>query len=238
MRRVLAMLATMALLMIGGCGSKSYELRLDETLENIKYQDRLNKLLMPALTKGKWEELSIYLRPPKNLAQTKAWMLVETEPGKFDQEASFDEPKKQSMHVLARVKRAKTPGKKAAPSPADTVDRTNFNGDVLAILNEFYKPPEELTITKFKTETKKKNDFKFHSMTVNDKSVKIYLYKKDPYDVALIFEYPKSEEADLYSKIGLSLESFAVGDRARRFFGGATSEAEASGDAAPSGVAF
>jgi hypothetical protein len=238
MRRVLAMLATMALLMIGGCGSKSYEARLDQTLEDIKYQDRLNKLLMPALTKGKWEELSIYLRPPKNLSQTKAWMLVEPEPGKFDLEASFDEPKKQSMHVLARVKRAKKPGKKAAPTPADTVDRTNFTGDVLAILNEFYKPPEDLTPTKFKAESKKKNEFKFHGMTVNDKNVQIYLYKKDPYEVALIFEFPKSEQADLFSKIGLSLESFAVGDRARRFFSGATTEEEASPDGAPSGVAF
>lgn len=238
MRRVLATLATMALLVIGGCGIKSYEARLNQTIEDIKYQDRLNKLLMPALTKGKWEELSIYLRPPKNLAQTKAWMLVELEPGKFDLDASFDEPKKQSMHVLARVKRAKTPGKKAAPSLADTVDRTNFTGDVLAIINEFYKPPEDLIISTFKSESKRKNAFKFHSMTVNDKNVQIYLYKQDAYEVALIFEYPKSEQADLFSKIGLSLESFAVGDRARRFFSGATTDEEASADAPPSGVAF
>jgi hypothetical protein len=237
MRRVLAIVTTMALVIIGGCGEQSYKRRLDQTIEDIKYQDRLNKQLMPALTKGKWEELSIYLRPPKNLAQAKAWMLSETEPGKFDLEASLVEGKKQSMHVLARVKRPKTPGKKAAPSPADNVDRTNFVGDVLAILNEFYKPPEELVSTSFKAETKKKNDFKFHSLTANDKNVQIYLYKKDPYEVALIFEYPKSEQAELFVKIGLTLESFAVGDRARRFFAGATTEEEASSDAT-GGVAF
>jgi len=230
MRRVLAMLGTMALLVLGGCGAKSYDKRMDQTLENIRYQDRLNRLLIPALSQGKWQELSIYLRPPKNLAQTKAWMLAETEEGKFDQQASFAEGKKQSMHVLARVKRAKTPGKKAAPAP--TVDRTNFNGDVLAVLNESYKPPEDLDIAKFKN----KNDFKYHTFQMNDRSVEVYLYnKKGPYEVALIFEYPRKEQAELFKKIELCLESFAVGEQARRRFSGATEE-EAEVEAAPPGI--
>jgi len=237
MRRVLALLATTALLIVAGCGVKSYETRLDSTLQDMQYQDRLNKLLQPALTKGKWEELSIYLRPPKSLVQSKAWSLAPTEPGKFDLEASFAEPPKQDMHVLARVKRPKGTTKKGAPSPADTVNRTDFAGDVLYVLNDYYKPADELVITKFKTETRKKNEYKFHAFTANDKTVQIYLYKHEPYDVALIFEFPKSEQAELFTKIGLCLESFAVGDKARRSFNGATEE-EASEEAAPTGVAF
>jgi len=234
MRRVLALLGTATLLVIAGCGVKSYETRLENTLDDMKYQDRLNRLLQPPQAKGKWEELSIYLRPPKSLVQSKAWSLAPTEPGKFDLEASFVEPK-QDMHVLARVKRAKSAAKKGSAKPADTVDRTNFEGDVLNILNESYKPAEELVITKFKTETRKKNPFKFHSVTANDKTIQIYLYKQEPYDVALVFEYPKSEQKELFEKIRLCLESFAVGEKARRIFSGATEE-EATEEATSPGA--
>jgi hypothetical protein len=231
MRRVLALLlGTATLLYIAGCGAKSYETRLDETLNDMKYQDRLNRLLLPPLEK-KWHEMSIYLRPPKNLVQSKAWALAPTEPGKFDLEASFNEPSKQDMHVLVRVKRSKGASKKgAAPNPADTVDRTNFTGDVLAVLNDTYKPAEELVITKFKAETKKKNEYKFQAITANDKNIQIYFYKQEPYDVALVFEYPKSEQASLFSKIGLCLESFAVGERAGRIFAGKNGDEESSED--------
>jgi len=237
MQRVLALLlATATLLYIAGCGAKSYETRLDETLNDMKYQDRLNKLLLPAMTKDKWQEMSIYLRPPKSLVQSKAWALAPTEPGKFDLEASFNEPSRQDMHVLVRVKRAKGASKKGAPNPADTVDRTNFSGDVLAVLNDTYKPADELVITKFKAETKKKNEYKFQTITANDKTIQIYFYKQEPYDVALIFEYPKSEQANLFSKIGLCLESFAVGERARRLFSGKSGDEESSEESGPPGV--
>src|SRR5690348_8519816 len=98
MRRVLVIAASAALLLIVGCGLHSYETRLDQTLANMRYQDRLNRMLQPPLTKGKWEELSLYLRPPKNLVPAKEWQLSPTDPGKFDLEASLLEPQKQSMH--------------------------------------------------------------------------------------------------------------------------------------------
>ncbi len=83
-----------------------------------------------------------------------------------------------------RVRRAKT-RQESGPTPPDTADRTNSTATFSAIFNAYYKPPEELTMDKFKAATKKKNDFKFHSMTVNDKNVEIYIYKKEPYDAAL-----------------------------------------------------
>lgn len=227
MRRALALAASAALIIIGGCGFGSYEKRLEMTIEDMKYQDRLNRLLTAPL-KGKFEEMSIYLRPPKNLAQTKEWMLAPVEEGKFDLDASFLEPQKQSMHVLVRIKQPKSAGKKGAAPKVDTANRANFNADVFAVLNEFYKPPEDLSPTKVKSETKRANDYKFQTITVGDKNVQIYLYKHEPYDVALIFEYPKSQQADVFSKIGLCLESLAVGEKARRYFAGATTEEEAT----------
>ena len=39
--------------------------------------------------------------------------------------------------------------------------------------------------------------------------------KNDPYEVALIFEYPRSEHTNLFGKIDLCLESFALGNKAQ-----------------------
>ena len=61
----------------------------------------------------------------------------------------------------------------------------------------------------------------------------MYLYgdKNDPYEVALIFEYPKAEHNTVNPKIRLCLESFAVGDKAKRAFaGGETEEMEGTGE--------
>src|SRR5262249_22151433 len=176
-----------------------------------------------------------YVRPPKNLQQAKVFLLPLPDPSKFDFATSFLEsqagsdvqqptdpsapgepPKavasaKQSMHLLARVKRPKNP---AAKQPEAPVSRGDFNQDVLALLNAAYALPAPLTLDKFK-ETKKKNTtFRYHSFDVAGKNVLAYLYgpKNDPYEVALIFEYPSSEHSNLIGKVELCLESFAVGN--------------------------
>ena len=50
MRRVLAWAALTALLLAaaGGCGSKSYEFRLDQTLEEMRYRKRPRRQPHPA----------------------------------------------------------------------------------------------------------------------------------------------------------------------------------------------
>src|SRR4051812_5180306 len=138
MRRAWAILATVGLMAIAGCGS-SYDIRMNKTLEDMRYRKRLDDNLMPAQSKGKFEELMIFIRPPKDLQPAKEFLLPIPEPGKFDLEASFLEnqkggespggdaqpegsgeakaPKssaKQSLHVLARVKRPKGAAKKKA----------------------------------------------------------------------------------------------------------------------------
>src|SRR4051794_989920 len=104
MRRLLAMMATAALLIAGGCGSKSYDERLARTLDEMRYRKRLDENLMPPVTGNKIEQMLIYLRPPKSLALAKEFQLTQVEPGKFDLEATFLEPEKQGLHVLARRK--------------------------------------------------------------------------------------------------------------------------------------
>jgi hypothetical protein len=230
------MLATAALMIAGGCGSKSYDARLDATLADMRYQKRLNDNLMPAVAKNKFEQLLIYLRPPKTMEQAKEFTLTEVERGRFDLEASFLEAKQTtpSLHVLARVKKAKSAGKKKEPAPVE-VGRGDFTRDVLALVNTVY-PNQDLPVNKLKSEERKKNTYKYFIFATEDKNVWIYLYKKDPYDVALIFEFPTAQKASLITKIGLCLESFAVGPRAQRQFSGQGADEEGTPAAgAPSG---
>jgi hypothetical protein len=248
MRRVWAILASACLLAVCGCGN-SYDIRMNKTLEDMRYRKRLDDNLTPAPTKGKFEELMIFVRPPKNLQQAKEFLLPLPETGKFDLEASFLESQKggaapegagdslkQSLHILARVKRPKNAKKKVEP-----VNRGDFSRDVLALLNGAFAPPTELTIDKFKETSKKSNTFKQYAFAVNGKNIQVFLYvpKNNPYEVALIFEYPSTEHANLYSKIELCLESFAEGNRARHAFSGGVGPdqgAEGSGNPPAAGA--
>lgn len=226
MKRFWATLVSLGLFLAIGCSSKNYDIRLEKTLENMKYQKKLNEALIPAVATGKLKELDIYLRPPKNLeGPTKAFQLTVVDPGRFDLENSFIENKKQNLHVLARVKRPKPPAKKGAPAVA-TPPRGKFDDDVLELLKGVYGV--DLQLPKFKADTKKKNAFRHYTIDLDPKTVQIYLYgaKNNPYEVALIFEYPKTEHSLLNPKISYCLESFAVGERAKRAFEGATTEEE------------
>ena len=125
----------------------------------------------------------------------------------------------------------------------EPANRREFTTDILALVNAAYAPPAELTPDKFKETTKKFNSFKQYTFTVGEKYVHVYLYapkkdaaKTDPYEVAMIFEYPSSEHNNLSGKIELCLESFAVGNKAQSAFSGGVGE-PAAGPAAPRGQA-
>jgi hypothetical protein len=238
MKRAAAVVLGVSLVLILGCGTQSYETRLETTLDNMKYQKRLDDNLGDAATKGKLEELQIYVRPPKNMTgPTHTFQLTVIEPGKYDVESSFIEPKKQSLHILGRVKRPKTPSKKA-PTLAGP-PRGKFNVDIVDLIKNVYGA--ELAVSDFKDDTKRDNTFKYKLLDLNAKNVQIYLYggKNSTHEVALIFEYPKAEHNAVNPKIGLCMESFAVGDKAKRAFaGGETEDIEGAGEEAPSPVAF
>ena len=234
-----AVVLGVSLVLILGCGTQSYETRLEKTIDNMKYQKRLDDNLGAAATKGKLEELQIYVRPPKNMTgPTQTFQLTVVEPGKYDVQSSFLEPEKQSLHILARVKRPKTPSKKA-PTKAETF-RGEFNSDVVELIKNVYGA-EKLDLSKFKDDPKGNNKFKSNLLDLNVKHVQIYLYggKDSPHEVALIFEYPKAEHNAVNPKIGLCLESFAVGDKAKRAFaGGETEDIEGTGGEAAPTVTF
>lgn len=221
-----AVVLGVGLVLILGCGTQSYEKRLEMTLDHRKYQKRLDDNLGAAAAKGKLEELQIYVRPPKNMTGlTQTFQLAVVEPGKFDVESSFIEPEKQSLHILARVKRPEAPSKEA-PAQAEA-PRDEFNADVVELLRNVYGA--EIDLSKFKTENKLDHTnytFKSVELDLGVKTVQVYLYasENDPYKVALIFEYPKAERNAVNPKIRLCLESFAVGDKAKKAFAGDQTE--------------
>ena len=169
-------------------------MRLDSihTLDQMKYQKRLDDNLSDPATKGKLEELQIYVRPPKDMTgPTQTFQLTVVEPGKFDVESSFIEPEKQSLHVLARVKRPKTPAKKGAQSGRDRPARR---------VQHRHRGPASRTSTgpsstssKFKDDTKGNNTFKSKLLDLNAKNVQIYLYgsKDEPVRGGLDLRVPQ-----------------------------------------------
>ena len=245
MKRAAAVVLGVGLVLILGCGTVSYEKRLETTIGHMKYQKRLDDNLVAAPTKGKLEELQIYVRPPKNMTgPTQTFQLTVVEPGKYDVESSFIEPEKQSLHILGRVKRPKTPSKKA-PTQAET-PRGDFKADIVELIKNVYAV--ELAASDFKDETKRimgdqPTDIMimYKLLDLNAKKVQIYLYggKNSPYEVALIFEYPNAEHNAVNPKIGLCLESFAVGERAKRAFaGGETEDIDGTGEEMAPTVTF
>jgi hypothetical protein len=221
------------LLICLGCGSRGYDRRLNETIVLMRYRKNLDDNLTPPATKGKLDQNSIYLRPPKNLQKMSEFSLTVLEPGKFDVAETFVEKDVQNLHVLARVQKIKDPKKKGAATPE--TPRGEFKTEVYGLLSGVFSV--DVDTLKDKDETKGKNKYKHLAFEANGKMVHCYLYgsKTNLPEVALIFEYPKSETG-LTSKIDFCLQSFATGTKARLLFTG--SEEDASGEpTAPAGGA-
>jgi hypothetical protein len=239
MKRALAVGIGACLLLSLGC--RDYDVRLEDTFQEMKYQKRLNDNLADAPTKGLLQQELIYIRPPKGFTgPMKAFSLVTIEPGKFDLENSFiDEAKQASLHVLARHKKPKAAAPKKGQAPAEPPPRAEFTAEVIEVLKVAYAV-DDLEPAKFKPETKnhkgRENSYKVAKLDLATKEVQVYLYgdKNGPYNVALIFDYPKTEVNSLSPKIGLSLEAFAVGEAARRVFSGG-SDAEGGEEGTDSG---
>lgn len=231
MRRVFAALISASVLVCFGCGSRAYDKCLGDTIVLMKYRKNLDDNLTPPATKGKLEQNLIYIRPPKNLQKMSEFSLSVLEPGKFDVAETFVEKDVQNLHILARVQKVKDPKKKGAAAPE--TPRGEFKAEVYALLSSVFSVDVE--VLKDKDETKGKNKFKHMVFEANGKMVHCYIYgsKTNLPEVALIFEYPKSETG-LNPKIDYCLQSFATGTKARSLFSG--SEEDASGEvAAPSG---
>ncbi|MDG3004404.1 hypothetical protein [Paludisphaera mucosa] len=236
MKRARAMLISFGMLLAVGCGMKNYDFRIEQTLDRMKYEKRLDENLGAPVAKGKLEELGIYIRPPKNLTgPTQTFQFAALEPGRFDVENTFLEPEKQSLHVLARVDRPKAAAKKGAAPQPEPPPRGDFNAEVVDLVRT--ATGAEVDLGQFKQENKQvkekkqANSFLAKTISTEAKELQVYLYgsKTSPYKVALIFEYPTAEKNAVVSKIGLCLENFMVGDPARQAFSGGDVDESAEG---------
>jgi hypothetical protein len=234
MKRAFAILAGLCLMLVIGCSA--YDSRLQQTLEELRYRKRLNDNLTDAPTKGKLQELAIFVRPPRALkGPTQTFGMTVVEPGKFDLEQSFiDQDKQESMHLLARVVRPKAPTKKKGAVEQEPTPRGKFVDDVLELVKTVYGVDVETAQLKAESHPhgNHKNTYKGKIVDLSAKKVQIYFYgdEKAPYQVALIFEYPEASHKLINPKIPLCLESFAVGDAARRAFQGAGEFEEEGGE--------
>jgi hypothetical protein len=244
MKRVIATAASFGVFLVIGC-ARDYDTRLASTIENRRYQKRLNDNLEIPPTKSNLQTSKIYIRPTKGLkGPTQTFGLPVVEPGKFDIEDSFiDQQKQGGLHLLARVDLPKPPTKKGAAQAA-SAPRGDFVADVLDYLKNVYGT--DLDRSKLKADPKsrgrKTNTFQSMTLDLTAKQVKIYFLaeKSSPEKVALIFDYPKDEYKNLGSKIDLCLESFRVGSEADRAYAGGDEELMGGeeGPAAPPGGVF
>ncbi|WP_337173900.1 hypothetical protein [Paludisphaera sp.] len=242
MKRARGMLISFGTLLAIGCGMNNYDYRIEQTLERMKYERRLDENLMPEV-KGRLEELGIYIRPPKNLAgPTQTFQFAAIEPGRFDLENTFLDADRQSLHILARVDLPKAAAKKGDPAQPEAPPRGDFNEEVIELIRN--ATGSEIDQAQFKEETKQvryrrvSNTFRTATVDRDPREMQVYLYgtKTSPQKVALIFEYLKSDRNAVAPKIALTLENFLVGDAARQAFSGGNEddiEAEGGGEAGP-----
>ncbi len=235
MRRAWLVIVSAALVAAVGCGKDSYEKRLARTLERLEYERKVKKNLMPAEKEKKFVDLALWVMPPKEEALAKTGQLPVGE-GQFDLDASFNDKTADAvLHVLARVKMPKKAPAKGAPPPPPPPQRGDFSRDVLGVLSSVFVAAEGLGNPKFAEESKRGNRFKRLIFTTAEKEVKLYTYKQDNHDVALIFVYDPKLRAALSNKIDLSLENFAAGAKATRNFNGGADEEADTGSGSPSG---
>ncbi|MEO6807614.1 MAG: hypothetical protein ABI353_00685 [Isosphaeraceae bacterium] len=239
MRRILALSLSASLVCVLGCGTDSYNRRLEHTLNDLKYRQRLDQYLSPP-AQDQFQGLAIFLRPPKPLVPSKEFQLPTT-PGLFDLTTSFYDPASKPkspglrLHVLARRKVKKAPPKKGAPPPEPEVPRGDFRQDVQVLLASELGATEE-NFLKFQDMTaKNKTAFKrltFTSPILNNDQIRVFLYtnKRDNYDVALIWDIPPGVEKTPPVTEGqeLTLGSFATGAKASQQFANGASEDEAA----------
>jgi hypothetical protein len=170
----------------------------------------------------------IYVRPPKGITGPTQAFALPVEAGKFDLENTFiDQAKAASLHIVARHKKPKAAtNKKTATAAPEATTRGDFTADVLELNKNAYAA--DVATSQLKNESKthkgRTNAFKFTKIPMASKEVQLFIYggKNDPYEVALIFEYPTTELNNISPKIGLCVESFAVGPLAGQRFSGAT----------------
>jgi hypothetical protein len=248
MKRVLGILAGACLALSIGC-AQSYDIRVEKTIENLRYQRDLDKNTEDPPAKSNLETAKIYLRAPKGLKGPAKTFGYVVEPGKFDIADSFiDQQKQASLHILARSNAPKPAAAKKAPSPTEgaeqaaaTAARGDFTSDVLDFIKSTYGTDfnaADLKPVEPNSHGRKGVAYKGATLDLGDKQVKVYFYgdKNGPAQVALIFEGTKDSLRSISSQVDYSLNSLVVGPRATGFYSGQDELGGEEGQAASPGV--
>ena len=229
MRRCALLVLSTTMLMAGCFGRDSYEKRMTDRLDKLRYERRIKANLMARPADKKFEDLAIAIQPPKDEELTRTSQLPVAE-GQYELDASFVDKAGPVLHLLARVKLPKKAPVKGAPAPPPPTQRGEFTRDVLAVLTGVYPQVEGLMTPKFVDEKKGNNRFKRLVTTVSDRGgereLKLYTYKEGNHEAALVFVYDPKLRGTLGTKIDLCLETFAAGARATRVFGGGQADDE------------
>ena len=219
-----------------GC-HKDYEHRLNDTLERMKYQQRLDANLAAAVEEPLHQPHDVFLRPPITLEKA-AGNVLNALPGLFDANISFlesgsDKPIEAAdkVHVFVRHKlpTPATPKKGAAPPPA--LPGLGLRKDVVDDALALFPMAQTSKMEGPRDIDKRGNKFKQRIFTNTQlgRAWEVYSYitpKKD-YEVVIVVE--RADKSSIAEKVNLMLESFAVGDRARKRFGGDLDDSDSGG---------
>lgn len=257
MKRLGMMTLVAGAALVAGCGFKSYDDRMTNTLTRKIEEQGMNDNLEPP-ARSRFEEYSVFVRVPKRLGESD--LIWTPAPGLFDRSASFigsPEAVKKSddtfaptlpplkMHVLVRQKPKTAVAKKGEPAPPPdplTANRgDNFVGDVRNLMATAYgaeangaKKPSEY----------KAGDTNFKNLTflaADGNTVRAYFARDDKSatEAAIIFDVPPPlVNTPMVTKgVRYALSSFAMGAAGRRSYNGGAPGAAESGKA-PGGPAF
>ena len=108
MKRVLAVLASASFVLAIGCSD--YDIRLEKTLEEKKYEKRLNDNLEAAPTKGSLQGDEIFIRPPLGLeGPTQASASPPPKPGSLTSKTASSTQRRERVSTSLRESRSPRP---------------------------------------------------------------------------------------------------------------------------------
>jgi hypothetical protein len=231
MKRGSVLLWGVGLLAIGGCGLRDYERRMDETLEAMKYRQRMDQYLDPASQDPRLKDFGLYLRAPRGMSLAGQFQMADIPEGQYDLAATYFGTTNGSLHVLGRRKAAKKASSKNAPEPA--AQRGKFRDDVLNLLAGVYSGGDPSQLPKPQPVTKRhhKYDRLIFTSPANNNLIQAYLLSEDSYEVALVWDTPAGmdKDATLNRARDMTLEALEVGRKALREFGGGGAGGPAAG---------
>jgi hypothetical protein len=221
MKRLVWLMLGMVSLGVAGClGDASYDERMQRTLDNMRYQQKLDANLMSA-PQEKFKALSVFVRPPKGLKQISS--LLRPAPGTFEIVETFQGPP--NLHVLVRKNPPPKPAppKPGQPAPPPPAARGPFVSDVNTLLGQTFgaEPGKQESVTEHGKAYKRA---KFTSAA--GETVTVYYYEqgssKNGYDAALVWVIPPkaAKTAPVVTGIPLTMGSFATGRGAANAFAG------------------